>query len=124
MYNKVSFNIYYYGSVRTSCTGNFCDRKRISDMTTIGGLFECCGFNKNYSNLVIQHSIDLETSNGTFILMNFHQKFSSLYLNTPIHGAAKIHQLHMTSDFIKILNCIKKCIDLINEENIFNIVGW
>ena len=62
-------------------------------------------FNKNSSNLVIQHSIEIETSNSNLPIDEFSpQKNSSLYLNDPIPGATKLHQLQMTSAFTKMLD--------------------
>ena len=71
VYNKVNLNNHYSVAVRTACTGNLCDRQRISDMTMRGGSCGCYGFNKNSSNLVIQHYIEIETPYGTLPIDKF-----------------------------------------------------
>ena len=53
-------------------------------------------------------TLNLKRQMVLFLLMNFHQKFSSLYLNAPITGTGKLHQLKMTSAFIEMLDCIEK----------------
>ena len=125
VYNKVNLNINYFVAARTSCTGNLCDGKHISDFTTRGGSCGCYGSSKISSNLVIQHSIEIETSNGTLPIDKFSSKqIRSLYNNAPIPGAAKIHQLQMKSAIIKMFDCIEKCIGIINEYNGYNDFRW
>ena len=74
--------------------------------------------------MVIQHSIELETSNVNLPIDEFSsKKIISLYLNTPIPRSSKLHQLQMTPAFIRMLDFIEKCIYIINEDNGFNVVG-
>ena len=108
VYNKVNFNICYSGAVRTSYTRFFVTGRvfkmwkqeefHVDAMVSIQILQTCS------SKILLKLKLQMVF----FLLMNFHPKnISSLYLNAPITGAVKMHQLHMTSAFIEMLDCVE-----------------
>ena len=51
-------------------------------------------------------------------------KFSRVYLNGEIPGSCKVYMLQLTDCSMKLFEYIDDCIELINSEGDFCIVGW
>ena len=80
----------------------------------------------NSSNLVITHSIVMETGlNGSLHMDEFSSlKFTQLYMNGDIPGCIKLYMLQMTQAAINMFSAIDKCIELINNNDGFTVIGW
>ena len=124
IYNNARVNVNYFAPIKTTCSGNFCDRQRISDWNNSRGC-GCYGMSPNSTSLVFQHSISVETTDQLFKMDEFSSiKFSKLYLNGDIPGSVKIYMLQLTEAFINIYESMERCIQLVNDNGGFTIVGW
>ena len=124
VHNGTSLQIYYTSVLKTQCNGSLCDRQRISDWLGSRGC-GCYGMATNSTSLAIQHSISVTTFQGDKTMKEFSSlKFSKLYLNGVIPGSCKLYHLQVTAAFFAMCECMKNCIDLINENGGFTIVGW
>ena len=68
--NNAQVTIDFTADFKTSCSGNFCDRQRISDWNGIKG----CGYYgvpPNSTSLAIQHAISVTINNETFRMDGF-----------------------------------------------------
>jgi hypothetical protein len=125
VYNHTHLTINYSAPIKTSCSGKLCDRQRVCDWLGIKGC-GCYGMSTNSTSLVIQHAITVETVlNGTLNMNDFSSlKFSSLYLNGDIPGSCKLYMLQLTRASMDMVSSLESCIDLINRNDGFTIVGW
>lgn len=124
VYNNARVNVNYSSPIKTTCSGNFCDRQRISDWNNSRGC-GCYGMSPNSTSLVFQHSISINTIDQTLKMDDFSSnKFSKLYLNGDIPGSVKIYMLQLTEAFINMYESMERCIDLINSNGGFTVVGW
>ena len=51
-------------------------------------------------------------------------KFSKLYLNGDITGSCKLYHLQLTDAYMAMLESMQDYIQLINDNDGFNVVGW
>ena len=51
-------------------------------------------------------------------------KFSKLYLTGDIPGSVKLYMLQLTEAFIHMFEAMERCIQLINSNGGFTVVGW
>ena len=125
VYNSTEIEINFTTAVKTSCSGNLCDRQRISDWNGIKGC-GCYGMSPNSTSLAIQHAISISTVNSeSFRMDDFSsRKFSSLYLTDVIPGSVKLYMFQITSAYMELIESITNCIDLINENGGFTVIGW
>ena len=125
VYNSTDIEINFTTAVKTSCSGNLCDRQRISDWNGIKGC-GCYGMPPNSTSLAIQHAISISTINSeSFRMDDFSsRKFSSLYLTDVIPGSVKLYMLQITNAYIEIIESITNCVNLINENGGFTVIGW
>lgn len=125
VYNNVNLTVHLSSVLKTSCTGNLCDKQRISDWFGSRGC-GCYGMASNSSSLAIEHSITIATPHdGERSMEHFSSmKFSKLYLNGDIPGACKLYMLQLTQAEMNLLECIDDCINLINRNGGFTILGW
>ena len=120
---QLSFTI--INPVKTTCSGKFCDRQRISDWNNSKGC-GCYGMLDNATSLAFEHGITVQTlTDGTLHMSSFSSlKFQQLYMKGSLPGSTKLHQLHINDTFFEILGCIYKCIQFINENGGFVTFGW
>ena len=125
VFNNVNLSVNYSSIIKTSCSGNLCDRQRVNDWLGVKGC-GCYGMSPNSSSLVIQHAISMTTSqNGQMNMLEFSSlKFSKLYLNGDIPGSCKLYMLQLTDSSMQLIESIDDCIELINSHGGFTIVGW
>lgn len=125
VYNGAKVKVNFTAPVKTTCSGNLCDRQRISDWNGLKGC-GCYGMSPNSTSLALQHAISITTTTGeTFRMDDFSsRKFSSLYLSDVIPGSVKLYMLQLTEGSMKMLLSVKRCIEFINENGGFTVVGW
>ena len=125
VFNNVTLSINFSSVIKTSCSGNLCNRQRVNDWLGVKGC-GCYGMSPNSSSLVIQHALSMITlQNGTMNMDDFSSlKFSKLYLNGEIPGSCKLYMLQLTDCSMTLFESIDDCIELINSEGGFCIVGW
>jgi hypothetical protein len=51
-------------------------------------------------------------------------KFSQLYMNGDIPGSCKLYMLQVTEAAMNLFESLKNCIQLINNNGGFTIIGW
>ena len=124
VYNGVDLAVDYTSLVKTSCTGSFCDKQRIGDWLGSRGC-GCYGMASNSTSLAIQHCVTVTTFQDDKVMKDFSSsKFSKLYMRGDIPGSCKLYHLQLTEAYMKMLDCIAGCINLINENGGFTVVGW
>ena len=124
VFNSTPLQVYYTSVVNTQCNGYFCDRQRISDWLGSRGC-GCYGMATNSTSLAIQYNISATTFQGDKTMKEFSsQKFSKLYLNGPIPGSCKLYHLQISHAFYAMCDSMKSCINLINQNGGFTVVGW
>ena len=97
VYNDARVNLHFTAAVKTTCSGNLCDRQRISDWNGIKGC-GCYGMSPNSSSLALTHAISVLSNTGEELKMDefSSRKFSSLYLTEAIPGSVKLYMLQLT----------------------------
>ena len=80
----------------------------------------------NSSSLVVQHAIEVRTVTGGDLFMSdfSSMKFSKLYLKKDIPGSCKLYSLQLTQASIDLFEAAENCIQLINNNGGFVVVGW
>ena len=124
LYNNSQVAVNYAAAFKTTCSGNFCDRQRISDWNGIKGC-GCYGMSPNSTSLAIQHAITITANDETFQMDDFSsQRFSNIYLKNVISGSVKLHMLQLTDAYVLLLDAITECVDYVNSNGGFTVVGW
>ena len=124
LYNNSQVAVNYAAAFKTTCSGNFCDRQKNSDWNGIKGC-GCYGMSPNSTSLAIQHAITITANDETFQMDDFSsQRFSNIYLNNTIPGSAKLHMLQLTDAYVLLLDAITECVDYVNSNGGFTVVGW
>ena len=65
LYNNSQVAVNFTTAFKTTCSGNFCNRQRISDWNGIKGC-GCYGMSPNSTSLTIQYAITITANNETF----------------------------------------------------------
>ena len=125
VYNEARVDLHFTAVVKTTCTGNLCDRQRISDWNGVKGC-GCYGMSPNSSSLALIHAITITSSTGQVLKMDefSSRKFSSLYLTEAIPGSVKLYMLQLTEGYLNMLSAANNCIDFINNNGGFTVIGW
>eukprot|EP00957_Ditylum_brightwellii_P097277 7408547-Ditylum_brightwellii.AAC.1 len=73
----------------------------------------------------MQHAVDIQTSNGMRNMSDFSSlKCSQLYLSGDIPGSCKLYMPQLTDAGINMNSALEECVELINENDGFTVVGW
>ena len=124
VYNGVDLRVSYTSVIKTSCTGSFCDKQRIGDWLGSRGC-GCYGMASNSTSLAIAHSVAVTTFQGEKAMRDFSSsKFSKLYMSGEIPGSCKLYHLQLTEAYMTMLDCVEGCVNLINENGGFTVIGW
>ena len=125
IYRGAIVTIQFSSFLKTSCSGLLCDRQRVSDWNGSKGC-GCYGMCPNSSSLVAQHAIEVRTVTGGDLFMSdfSSMKFSKLYLKKEIPGSCKLYSLQLTQASIDLFEAAENCIQLINNNGGFVVVGW
>ena len=79
----------------------------------------------NSTSLAIQHAIYIVANNEVLLMDEFSsRKFSILYLNNVIPGSVKLYMLQITDAYNVLLDAITNCINYINQNDGFTVIGW
>ena len=77
LHNSTQLSVNYSASIKNSCSGNLCDRQRVTYRLGIK-VCGCYGISTNSTRLVVQHAISMKTETHS----SFHiYDFSSLRLS-------------------------------------------
>ena len=91
--NNATVNIHVTVPIKTSCTGNFCDKQQVFDWLGTRGC-GCYGMSPNSTNLVFQHHLSVSNGTDLYEMDNFSSsKFSKLYLKDIIPGTIMLYML-------------------------------
>jgi hypothetical protein len=92
VYNGTHVSVNFAFPVKTTCSGNLCDHQHVNDWLGKKGC-ECYGMSPNSISLVMQHAVDIQTSNGMQNMSDFSfLKFLQLYLSGDIPGSCKLEK--------------------------------
>ena len=124
VYTGTHVSVNFAFLVKTTCSGNLCDRQCVNDWLGKKGC-GCYGMSPNSTSLVMQHAVDVQTLNGMRSMSDFSSlKFLQLYLSGDIPGSCKLYMLQLTDAAININSALEECVELINENGGFTVVGW
>lgn len=125
VWNNALVHVDYTAPMKTSCTGELCDRQRVNDWLNVKGC-GCYGMLPNSSSLVMQHAIRISTFlNDDLTLDDFSSmRFMELYMRGKLPGTCKLYMLQMTNAGIGMYESIENCIQLINNNGGFTVTGW
>lgn len=117
-------NSWQQNVLSTSCSGKMCDRQRIKDWNAIKGC-GCYGMLSNGTSLVVEHSIEVTCGDEVFRMPEFTSlKFNKLFMVGDFPFASKLAKFQMTEAFFDLTVSMDKCIDLINANGGFTVIGW
>ena len=123
VWNCAQVSVDYTAPIKTTCSGELCDRQRVNDWLNVRGC-GCYGMLPNSSSLVMQHAIRIDSSEN----LNFDDfssnKFTELYMKGKLPGTCKLYMLQMTEAGIGMYEAIENCIELINDNQGFTVTGW
>ena len=125
VYNSTQLTVNYSAPIKTSCSGNLCDRQRITDWLGSKGC-GCYGMSTNSTSLAIQHAITIRTAlDGKLTMTDFSSlRFSKLYTTGEIPESCKLYMLQVTEASMNMFNALENCAQLINSQGGFTVVGW
>ena len=108
---------------QTNCSGLLCDKQRLRE---IRGGCGCFHMISNRSNIAFLHHIRIVGDLGLDITIeNFSStKFSLLFLSERLPPSIRISALTMSDAFFDMMESVEKCIEIINNDGGFTIVGW
>ena len=110
--------------VSTSCSGRMCDRQRVNDWYGIKGC-GCFGMSGNATSLVVQHVIIMQHGSREIKMKDFSSiKFNSLFMDGDFPFKCKEHMFKMTTAYVELTECMEKCIEYVNSNGGFTVVGW
>ena len=110
--------------VSTSCSGRMCDRQKVNDWNGIKGC-GCYGMSGNATCLVVQHLIVMQNGSREIKMKDFSSiKFNSLFMDGDFPFKCKEHMFQMTTAYVELTECIEKCIEYINTNGGFTVIGW
>jgi hypothetical protein len=111
----------------TKCAGLFCDKQRIREVLKSKNGCGCYSMQSRRSNLVITHNLVVTNEDLGFdeYFQNYSSsKFSSLYQNKPFSSSVRKSQMQMTTQYFAMMTNIDTCIEYINDNGGFTVVGW
>jgi hypothetical protein len=111
----------------TKCAGLFCDKQRIREVLQSKNGCGCYSMQSRRSNLVITHNLIVTNEELGFdeYFSNYSSsKFSSLYQNKPFSSSIRKSQMQMTTPYFAMMDNVDNCIQCINHNGGFTVVGW
>ena len=126
MLNNVGIEITSMSGHSSKCGGLFCDRQRTIEIDRGS---RACGFysmNSRISNIVMVHGIDVISNNKVlFEMENFSSlSFSKIYMEKPFSPTFKFNMLDYSDLFYKLQDCADTCVEYINSNGGFTVIGW
>ena len=127
VYNHCQIRIQSSTTEETKCAGLFCDKQRVREVLQSKNGCGCYSMQSRRSNLITTHNLIVtneETGLDEYFPNFSSSKFSSLYQNKPFSASVRKSELQMTSQFFVMMNSMENCVNYINENGGFTIVGW
>ena len=123
----VLVNVRRTTAIQTTCSGKHCDKQRPMDWarSTSQGC-GCWGTSSlGTSNLALMHNIILQDRDDKIKVENFSStKFNQIFMTGPIPPNTPVTALEATQAFFNLKIAIDDCLDLINENDGFDVVLW
>ena len=125
--NGMKLDILYSYPLETNCSGSFCDRQRVVEVLRSGRGCGCYSMISRKSRLVIAHdliisktdtNIDIEIESFSSL------KFSKFYLDGNLPQKLTFLDLDNTKFMRDIRTSIEKCVNYINSNGGWTVVGW
>eukprot|EP00957_Ditylum_brightwellii_P142149 10830088-Ditylum_brightwellii.AAC.1 len=124
VYNNTQASVNMVSPMKTSCSGNHCDHQRVNDWNDCRGC-GCYDMSQNSSSLVFMHAIYIGTATSSISMSDvLSLMFSQLYLSGDIPCSCKLYMLQYTEFVLNMQLVLDSCIELINDNGGFTIVGW
>jgi hypothetical protein len=122
--NGVPLNLNRTVAVQTTCSGFLCDKQRACDWNGQRGC-GCYHMTQYRTNIVLEHTIFMDTSQGRIVHSNFSSnKFSLMYLTDNIPGGVRVSALRTTDAYCDIEDAIEDVVDHVNGNGGWTVVGW
>ena len=124
--NNVQINVISTSVNTSTCSGLFCDRQRTMEISRGTRACGCYSMQARIGNVVLIHNIEVMIEGRPKIVMVDYSsnKFSQLYLSTPLTSSVKFNQLDGTRAFCELEDCIDDIIEYINGHGGFTVIGW
>ena len=113
----------------TRCSGLFCDKQRIHEIMERNQGCGCYSMLSRRSNLVLDHSLEIQHSVGLstwncFIEKFSSNKFSSLYLTGSFPSSLRAELLQMTEEYWNLCTAIDDVVEHVNQHGGWTVMGW
>ena len=109
----------------TGCAGYFCDKQRIHEVAQYKQGCACYVWSDRRNNMVIDHSLQIQHQTWNQYIPQYSSiRFSSLYQTSLFSTQIRSDVLELSDQFFELEGCISKCIEFINENGGFTVVGW
>ena len=125
--NKCTVRVVDSTPEETGCAGFFCDKQRIHEAKLYRQGCGCYCWSDRKNNMVLDHKLRIyHKESGTKIYCSSYTsiRFSSLYQNRPFSASVRRRELDRTTQFFELKKCVDDCIQLINNNGGFTVVGW
>ena len=129
IYNRCIVELNGYTPLDTSCSGLLCDKQRVADWNYHDHGSGCYQMADRRSCLALTHNMMVRVSDGSGDSIEMDDfsssKFSSLYLNDDISPNIGLQSVQiLTQAYFDISENIEACVELINDNGGFTVVGW
>ena len=123
--NNCTITIHSSIPEETACSGLFCDKQRIHEIAQRSNQgCGCYSMLTRRSNLVIDHSLTIESRNFEWKHYCEHfssNKFSMLYQSSPFPSTICASDLQFTDEYFELQEKIERVVDLINSDGGFTV---
>ena len=128
--NRAQLDVFTTTPVSTTCRGKLCDKQRVSDWNDIKNKgCGCYQTHANGSSMAIMHAVRVTNarteqtySDNQFSSTNF----TNLYMTGSIPPSASSTVLDNAhhEQGIRLIDCMKGCVQYINNNGGFTVIGW
>ena len=116
-------------AIASRCSGLFCDRQRVQEISRTRRGCGCYSMQTRLSNIAMTHTIDVKTEYGEnlFQMEDFSSlQFTRLFLapNGMFPPTTRINSFEHIRTMSEIEDSFDNVVDFINENGGFTIIGW
>jgi hypothetical protein len=123
--NRCSLTINSTTPKETNCSGLFCDKQRVRELMDRNQACGCYLMTTTRSNLILDHSINVEHGTWDACIENFSStQFSRLYQKGTFSSNIRSDSLDLTEEYYCLTDCIEQCIQFVNDNGGFTVTGW
>ena len=109
----------------TGCAGFFCDKQRIQEVGQYRQGCVCYVWADRKNSMIIDHSLKIRKGNWDAYIPNYSSiRFSMLYQTNVFSGQIRRDELELSEKYFELVESIGHCMDFINANGGFTIVGW